>query len=377
MFMALCLAVLASCGETAEPGTYVIKGRVANPDAELIIGQTFTHRGMEVDSARVEDGKFTLTGRANAPRRITLYMKHKGSETLDDVFSMYVDNSVMKLSCSDSIKNAVVENSPLNDDYREWTRLCLPVTERRNVFNIWYLGMTLAERDADGAAARIARESEDIAQEEQRLAYEFIMANPHSEFAFYALFSVVVDSRNPNPELAKTVLAVFSQELRESEQGREYGRQIGIWERTSIGSTAPDFTQSDAEGNPVRLSDFRGRYVLLDFWASWCGPCRAENPHVRAAYDRYHSKGFDVIGVSLDGLPSQPDPRGVWLKAIEDDRLPWTNVSDLKGRDNEAARLYDINSIPFNFLISPEGKILEKNLRGRELQQSLVRYLGE
>ncbi|ADQ80658.1 alkyl hydroperoxide reductase/ Thiol specific antioxidant/ Mal allergen [Paludibacter propionicigenes WB4] len=137
--------------------------------------------------------------------------------------------------------------------------------------------------------------------------------------------------------------------------------------RTQVGIDAPDFTQKDANGKPVKLSDFKGKYVLVDFWASWCAPCRRENPNVRVAYDKYKSKGFEILGVSLD----KEDARAAWLKAIADDKLTWTQVSDLKGWSNEAAVLYSVKAIPTNFLIDPQGKIIAKDLRGENLQQKL------
>ena len=123
------------------------------------------------------------------------------------------------------------------------------------------------------------------------------------------------------------------------------------------------------DGKPVSLKDFRGKYVLIDFWASWCGPCRMENPNVVEAYNKYSKKNFTVLGVSLDR------ERNAWLKAIKDDKLTWTQVSDLKFWDNAVAKLYRISSIPQNILVDPNGKIIARNLRGEELQSKLAELL--
>jgi len=138
--------------------------------------------------------------------------------------------------------------------------------------------------------------------------------------------------------------------------------------KIALGSNELDFTQNDALGKPVSLSSFKGKYVLIDFWASWCGPCRAENPNVVKAYNKYKDKGFTVLGVSLDGQST----RAAWLKAIDTDGLVWTQVSDLKGWSNEAAKLYDVKSIPQNFLIDPNGVVIGKNLRGEALNAKMA-----
>jgi peroxiredoxin len=137
------------------------------------------------------------------------------------------------------------------------------------------------------------------------------------------------------------------------------------------GNEAPDFTMNDRDGKPVKLSDFRGKVMLVDFWASWCGPCRRENPHVVELYNHYHAKGFDVLGVSLDKT------RDPWLQAIEKDGLVWNHVSDLKGWANEAAQLYGVSSIPHTVLVDREGKIIARNLRGEQLTAKLREVLGE
>lgn len=138
-----------------------------------------------------------------------------------------------------------------------------------------------------------------------------------------------------------------------------------------IGGEAPDFTMNNVDDQPVKLSDFRGKVMLVDFWASWCGPCRRENPNVLKAYSKYHDKGFDVLGVSLDKTKES------WLGAIEKDGLVWNHVSDLKGWQNEAAQLYGVSSIPHTVLVDREGKIIARNLRGEALDAKLAEIFGE
>ena len=145
--------------------------------------------------------------------------------------------------------------------------------------------------------------------------------------------------------------------------------RLAVLKKSAIGQPMIDFTQADVNGKPVRLSDYKGKYVLLDFWASWCGPCRAENPNVLKAYNQFKDKNFTVVGVSLDEKADK------WKEAIEKDGMPWMQVSDLKGFRNEVAQQYGIQAIPFSFLIDPQGIIVAKELRGAALHTKLAEIL--
>ena len=138
-----------------------------------------------------------------------------------------------------------------------------------------------------------------------------------------------------------------------------------------IGAIAPDFQQDTPEGTSMKLSDHRGKIVLVDFWASWCGPCRKENPNVVRLYQKYNEQGFDVLAVSLDRTKDR------WLKAIEKDGLEWHHVSDLKGWQNAVAKQYSVSSIPHTILLDREGKILARNVRGPTLENKLKEIFGE
>jgi peroxiredoxin len=165
---------------------------------------------------------------------------------------------------------------------------------------------------------------------------------------------------------------LFYDELSKSYKNTTYAKNIvkliDAKKVTAVGKVAPDFEQPDTAGKIVKLSDFRGRYVLVDFWASWCIPCREENPNVVKAYKYFHNKGFTVLSVSLD----QPGKKEAWLKAIHQDQLTWTQVSDLKVWNNAVAKLYGIQAIPQNFLLDKEGKIIAVDIKGEELNKKLL-----
>lgn len=185
--------------------------------------------------------------------------------------------------------------------------------------------------------------------------------------AYYALVLLNNTIRFRNVDITKVEVALdrFPQRLRETHMAKDTEQRVLIKKLTGIGNVMPDFVQLDTLSNPVKLSDYRGKYLLIDFWAAWCGPCRKENPHLVEAHKRFGPKGFDILGISLD------KSRARWLKAIQDDGLTWTQVSDLKGFDNAVAKQLFIHAIPDNFLLDPEGVIVARNLRGTEVIEKL------
>ncbi|WP_210352627.1 TlpA disulfide reductase family protein [Sphingobacterium tabacisoli] len=208
--------------------------------------------------------------------------------------------------------------------------------------------------------AIIEKERKVVRSQNDKRVEAFILNNPASSYSLYLIGLERDFSR------IRYLYSLLDDSVRQTFAGDKVAKKLGALSRSQVGEQIKDFTQPDTLGNSVSFNEFKGHYVLVDFWASWCIPCRAENPNVLKVYNKYKEKGFEVIGISLD------DKMQSWKKAIRDDKLPWVNVSDLKGAKNDVAIAYAIEFIPSNLLVDPSGKIIAKDLRGDALDQKLA-----
>jgi peroxiredoxin len=338
------------------------------------------------DSANVVNGEFSFDGVIMDPVTASLFIDHKpvgfekyvaqnfpdgGPSRTADGLSFFLEKGNITITGKDSIANANIAGSPINDDNKNLkAQLKVIVDKAKKITDETQKATAAQQRSAAFQNATQAKYS--VLQNEQKTVLKnFITTHPDSYISLLALSSV----SGPTPDIAdvEPLYNLLSADLKNTEGGKQLKISIDALKLTAIGALAPDFSQNDVNGLPVQLSSFRGKYVLIDFWASWCGPCRQENPNVVKLYNKYKGKNFTVLGVSLD----KAGDKSAWLAAIKGDGLTWTQVSDLKGWSNLAASLYGVQSIPQNFLIDPQGKIVAKGLRGDDLDHKLEELLGK
>ncbi len=367
------LLVLPYLAQAQKPFAFTIKGMLGTLNAPAKI---YLVRGMQIaDSATLKNGAFELKGTADIPTTADLVFRRKGRLVslfgpMGDRTRIFLEPGTLVLTSPDSLAHATIKGGPAMTDYLRLDASMKPIIARMQAAGAQAQKASEAQRQAPEFRERMQAQFDGFNKEIAQINYVFIKANPGSWASLDALLGMrMLDV--PQYVTVGPVYAALTPELKNTPQGREYGEMVQGLKETAIGQPAPIFSQTTSEGKTVSLADYRGKYVLIDFWASWCGPCRQENPAVTKVYNQYKGRNFDILGVSLD----KEDGREKWLKAIQDDQLAWTQVSDLKGWQNAAAQRYGVRAIPQNFLVGPDGKIIAANLRGAELGATLAKLI--
>ena len=360
----ICLS--ASIVLAQKPFSFTISGTLKNVNNN---GKTYIHHKWDnksfTDSVKVKDGKFLYTGKSDEPNMYWITKTNSINEQPNLVF--FIDaGKVIVTANLDSLQFGKVEGGNTQKEYLEYNALM-------STFGMKQQAIVNAYNEAKAKSDNMtmnAKETEYRTLDgERKLAMEgFITSHPKSPISAYSIYFNNQNTQAPIEELER-IVGLLDKSILNTKFGKLAQEKILQMRGSSIGYEATNFSQATPEGKMVNLNELKGKYVLVDFWASWCGPCRAENPNVVAAYNKYKDKGFTVLGVSFD------DNKDKWVKSIAADKLTWTQISDLKGWGNEAGKLFGITSIPQNLLLDKTGKIIAKNLRGADLEAKLEEIL--
>jgi len=358
---------------------YTIKGKVSGVDAPAKIFLTYRADGNNMaDSTAVKNGEFQFAGQVKDITRATLVLDHKGvglnsldRKTKQDVLPVYLVQGTTDVIAKDSLTKAKVSGNKVNEDFVKYEAYLKPINDKMQALNAEIRSATKEQRDSKEFNDAIDKKYDAIEKESGDLNKEYIKSHPDSYISLVALSSAT----GPYPEYndIEPLFSKLSPSLKNTTSGKAWATRLENLKAVAMGAQAPEFAQADTNGKVIKLSSFRGKYVLVDFWASWCGPCRQENPNVVKAYNHYKDKNFTILGVSLD----RPGAKDKWLAAIHKDGLAWNHVSDLQFWNNAVAKLYGVQAIPQNFLLDPNGKIIAKNLRGEDLEAKLAEIYGK
>ncbi|HEX7904772.1 MAG TPA: TlpA disulfide reductase family protein [Chitinophagaceae bacterium] len=325
----------------------------------------------KTDSVKPGDGGYRFSGKIEEPSLGRLRVKYADADgkkitmvSKRDVAVIFLQPGKIKVSSVDSFSNISVKGSVAHAEYVKLQQQTKPYSEKTEPLYTLYSYFSKSKETSAREKVEAVIDSIDKLMNE-KVYGEYVRKNPSSPLAMYALQQYA--GWNIDADKVEPLFNTLSEATKNYPSAVDFRKNMEIARKTGIGKLAMDFTQNDTLGKPVTLSSLRGRYLLIDFWASWCGPCRAENPNVVKVFNKYREKGFHIIGVSLD----RPGQKEKWIKAIHDDGLDWTQVSDLQFWNNEVAKQYGIQAIPQNLLLDPEGKIIAKNIRGEELEQKV------
>ncbi|TKC60042.1 AhpC/TSA family protein [Pedobacter hiemivivus] len=346
------LLLCASIGAYAQ--TAIVLGNISGLKESKIVFYYFKDGKSVTDTVKVKDGQFRWVVKMPEAQKVSVVL-------LDDYYQFFVESGNIKITGGKTIEELKVTGSKTQDEYKAHDQTLLGLNNQRSsLYDKW-------GKVSDEEQAVLEAKIEDLGKQRKQRNNQYIIEHPKSAVSLSLVSDKVIVGNYEDAIYAYEKLAPSAQI---SMIGKQIAERLTVLKRSAIGATMLSFTQNDPEGKPVQFANFKGKYVLVDFWASWCGPCRAENPNVLKVYNQYKDKNFTVVGISLD------DKADRWKKAIKDDKMPWTQVSDLKGWKNEIATYFGIKGIPNTLLIDPKGNIIAVGLRGETLVKALGKYLG-
>ncbi len=361
LFLGLITYSIISC---AKPDKFVVNGEIKGKESGKIQLMKFTDgKWVTEDSTSVVKGKFQLKGKADLPELRIIAMGQR-----EMVAQFFAENGNMTLQAyADSLDKTVVKGSQSNDEFSIYQKELKDLSKEAQGMQQRY-GAAQSSGDQEGMK-KAQIDYEVMVQNLTVYAKNFIRS--HKKSTVSPLVAMMQFGQTIKASEIDTLIAFLDPSVHASIYVTELKKIADKMRTTEVGSLAPDFTLPTPDGGTFSLSATKGKFVMIDFWAAWCQPCRQENPNVVALYGKYKDRGFDVVGVSLDR------EKNAWIKAIADDQLVWHQVSELKFWQSEIAQKYGVTAIPCTFLLDKTGKIIAKNLRGEDLARKLEELMGK
>lgn len=347
---------------------FSISGELKNvKDSIVRIILDYSVNGQQIiDTAEVQNGKYHFEGYINEITRAVIFPNYaKGVNKTMHLMSIYLQSGKTSIVSTGEFKKLYYTGTKAADAINALDKL--KIKEIAMVDSIAEMSMEAMKKGEKVVVAKYDSIVRDLRKIMFAKNLSYLKKNRNSPIAIPLLLLHTTRVQDYNITEVESIFNDLPVSMRQTYTAQQVQENINKRKNLSVGSMAPEFIQPDTLGNIVKLSSYRGKYVLLDFWASWCVPCRQENPNLIKAFNKYQDKPFTIIGIALE----MPGDKTNWLKAIRNDGLKWTQLSDLKYWDNSVAKQYNIQAIPKNFLIDPSGKIIASDLRGNILEQTL------